>query len=660
MKLEENSKKLLKVIFFSIAVIIVMLAIGQANLLRDMERVLVDLRFRMRRSVAIDPKVSLVLVDSTAMDRYGYPVPRQFYARVTRSLCDNGASAVAIDRTFESMERSDRGAVIDELAFILNRYSSSVIPAWHSPITDHSSTDPPVAPIRFALPHKIDEIGMSPHETSVEPEKVSLPYYKALQKLEWLGAVSVEKASANRVEKIPLILRHGDRIYPALSLVTACVALNVDLADIVVRPKRIFIPTENGIITIPTDEKGQVRVNYVGGRTAFLKNKHSLARVYDSMLSDDEHLPMESFRDKIVLIGNDDIMGTDMHTTPFGADLIPGVAIHATIVSNILQRQFIDTVPWYFDLIVLIFAVICISYLHEALSPRDGLICLVVLLALTWGVAIIFFQFSGSLMNLSMPTLGGILTFVSTTFYSYVSERRRVGHIKQVFGKHVSQEIMDRLVLEKDGQVPMTERMVTALFVDITDHSRWAGNLGASQFAKELNECLEAMAQAVFENGGTINIFLGDGLLAIYNAPVEQDSHALLAVKTGLDIQQNISKLNEKRAAQNKHSVAVRVGINTGIAMAGTLGSKERLEYTVVGDTINMASRTEGQCEPGKVAITDAVVHEVGELVEVEAVGLRSVKGKEDGLMLYHVVRINENSEMASSVTSKFSTLESD
>lgn len=258
-----------------------------------------------------------------------------------------------------------------------------------------------------------------------------------------------------------------------------------------------------------------------------------------------------------------------------------------------------------------------------------------------------YFQFKGTLINVVQPISGGTLVFASTTFYSYVSERRRASHIKQVFGKHVSKEIMDRIVMEADGQVPMTEREVTALFVDITNNSRWARYLEPPQFAKELNECLEAMAHGVYDNGGTINIFLGDGLLALYNAPVRQNNHVLRAIETGISIQENITELNERRAAQDKQPVAVRVGINTGLAMAGTLGSKERLEYTVVGDTINMASRTEGECEPGRVAITEEVLEKVKDVVQVESLGLRPVKGREDGLMLYHVVKVLEEGELA-------------
>ena len=641
MKQEENSRTNLRMLIFSIVVIMVVLAAGRLAVFKAMERATMDFRFRMRRPMTIDPGMSLVLVDSTTMDRYGYPVPREYYARVARTLHDNGASAVVVDRTFESLERNRQDS-IDELAIVF-KLCDNIISAWHSPVVESvSPTDPPVAPVRFAMPHKIDEIGISPYETSVEPEKVSLPYHAALQNVRWLGAVLAEKASGNRIEKIPLVVKHGDHIYPAISLVAACVALNVDMADIVLKPGEISIPTQNGITTIPINERGQIRINYVGGRSVFLRGAHSLASIYESILSDDQPIPMGAFKNRIVLIGNDDVMGTDMHSTPFGKQLISGIAIHATVINSILKQQFIDTAPWYLDLLVVSAAVFYVVSIQGRLSPRSGLICLVCLLVCIWAGGVMYFQFGGILMNISQPTFAGILAFSSTTFYSYVTERRRVNHIKQVFGRHVSQDIMDRIVLERDGQVPMIEREVSALFVDITDHSKWARDLEPSQFAEELNQCLEAMAQAVFENGGTTNIFLGDGLLALYNAPVEQDDHAFRAIKTGIAIQENISKLNEKRSAQGEQPVAVRVGINTGTAMAGTLGSKERLEYTVVGDTINMASRTEGECEPGRVAITHDVLRRVGDIVQVEPIGTRPVKGREDGLMLYHVVEIKQ------------------
>jgi adenylate cyclase len=631
----------LKFSVIAVIVILITLVVGRTVLFKSIERVTMDLRFRFRGSDPIIPSISLVLVDSTTIDKYDYPVPRRYYAVVAKTFCENGARAVVIDRTFEARDPVDivGGAMFNR---VLEQYEN-VICGWFGVIRDTiSSSGRPVVPDRFAMPHDIEDLSISPYRTSLRREEISLPYYDALKKAKWLGSI-VTKSDDNgtRIEKVPLVVIHGDRIYPSISLAAVCVALNVNLADIKIERDRLSILANGETITIPIDEKGQVRVNYMGGRPSFIKNKHSLSVIYESILSGYAVVPLESFKNTIVLIGNDDVMGADMYSTPFG-DMIPGVAIHATVIDNILQGKFIDEASWYLNLVVLIISIFLISNLQELFSPRGAFTFLILLLAFIWVGSALYFRFWGVLANVSQPTFGVIFAFAGTTFYNYVSERKKVNHIRQIFGKHVSQEIVDRLVVETDGQVPMSEREVSVLFADISDHSRLARDLDPSEFAEELNKCLETMSKAVSENEGIINCFLGDGFLALYNAPIQQDDHAFRAVKTGLAIQENISKLNEKRKIRGKKPVAVRVGINTGRAMAGTLGSADRLEYTVVGDTVNMAKRTEGECEPGKVAITDSVLRKIGDDFYVKTIGLRHVKGRESGLMLYHVICVKD------------------
>ena len=643
----KNSRILLEIALFSVAVILLTLAAGRLRIFSTVERATMDLRFRMRRSADVDPRLSLILVDPATMDSYGYPVPRRYYAVAISKLCEKGVSAVAIDRTFEARDPVDPvgGAMLSQVFKQCDR----IVSAWFGPMRDigYSTNAPVVVPLKFAMPHNIDEIGISPYEISSRREEISLPYYEALWNISWLGCVVADK-NEGRIDEVPLVFKHGGHIYPSFSLMAVCIALKVDLADVTIRREGVSIPTENGAIDIPTDEKGQIRVNYLGDKSVFLKNTHSLSSVYKSVVSNYPTVPLESFKDGIVLIGNADIMsGADMYPTPFGS-IIPGVAIHAMVINSILQQQFIGIAPWRYNLLILAASVLCVSCVQKLLSPRLSPICLAILLICIWAGAFAAFQHKGILVNVSQPMFGVIFAFTSTSFYNYTVERRRVRHIRQVFGKHVSQEVVDQLVLETDGQVPMVEQEVSALFCDIYQHSNWASELDPSVFAKELNECLEAMAEAASENSGTINLFLGDGLLVLYNAPIVQGDHAMKAIKTGIAIHEHISELNEKRAAQGKQSIAVRVGINTGRAMAGTLGSQDRLEYTVIGDTIIMAKRAETECEPGRVAVTDDVVREVGEKVEVEPIGLRSVKGRESGLMLYHVVKVNEDGKESS------------
>jgi adenylate cyclase len=208
-----------------------------------------------------------------------------------------------------------------------------------------------------------------------------------------------------------------------------------------------------------------------------------------------------------------------------------------------------------------------------------------------------------------------------------MSERKRTRHIEQIFGKYVSKEVENQIVLQEDGRIPLTEREVSILFVDMSDHSNWVTQIPIKQLADELNEFMDSMVQAVLEHGGTVSRFMGDGLMALYNAPVDQSDHALRAIKSGLSMQKRIKELNDRRMMESKQPIYVRIGINTGLAMAGALGGKDRFEYTVIGHSVNMAKRAEEQCEPGKVAVTDKVISKLNGAVKSKYVGKQTVKG---------------------------------
>ena len=156
MKLKENGRLFLKIALFTIAVILVVLAIGRSVFFKALERVTEEVRFRTRRCSAIDPRISLILVDPATMDKYNYPVPCRYYAVVVNKLCENGASVVAVDRTFEARDPADivGGAMLTETL----KHHNNIIFAWYSPIEKSTQLiDRPVIPLRFALPHDIDK-----------------------------------------------------------------------------------------------------------------------------------------------------------------------------------------------------------------------------------------------------------------------------------------------------------------------------------------------------------------------------------------------------------------------------------------------------------------------------------------------------------------------
>lgn len=246
------------------------------------------------------------------------------------------------------------------------------------------------------------------------------------------------------------------------------------------------------------------------------------------------------------------------------------------------------------------------------------------------------------MLSFVQPATGVILSFGGMFLYGYMREIHRTQALRDIFQKHVSPEVMQEIINQAENIVPVECKRVTVLFSDLKDSVPWAEKLRSEpeKLVEELNEYFTEMVDVIFQYGGTLLKFTGDGLIAVYGAPLEHSTPALNAVLTALEMQRRLDKLNTQRMATGKQTLLMRIGINTGEAVLGNIGSEKRWEYTAVGDTVNVAQRTEGQCEPGCVAITQETYQEVKEQIVVKSMGMRSLKGKSKPVMLYHVMEI--------------------
>jgi adenylate cyclase len=202
---------------------------------------------------------------------------------------------------------------------------------------------------------------------------------------------------------------------------------------------------------------------------------------------------------------------------------------------------------------------------------------------------------------------------------------------------------MQEIINQSENIIPVERQKVTVLFSDLKDSVPWAEKYMSEpeKLVEELNEYFAEMVDVIFQYSGTLLRFTGDGIIAVYGVPLEHPTPALNAVKTGIEMQRRLDKLNTQRMAAGKQALLMRVGINTGFAVLGSIGSEKRQEYTAIGDTVNVAQRTEGQCEPGCVAITKDTYQEVKEHIVAEPMGIRSLKGKSEPVMLYSVIPSN-------------------
>jgi adenylate cyclase len=445
------------------------------------------------------------------------------------------------------------------------------------------------------------------------------------------------------IRRIPLLVKHGGLIYPGFALLIACRALNVSPVE--AKPGEYLLLRGLGKeIKVPIDSMGQMIVNYTGDMMSLANARFSFYDVYESIVSGEPIVPISLFKDKVVIIGVSARVSTDICSTPFD-NLFPGAVVHAMAVNSILRQQFLDEASGMLNVAVLLSFAAAAALIAVFLSPWLAAASTGILMVVLWFTSYISFSSFGLMLSFVQPAAGVILSFSGTFIYGYIGEIRKAQALRDIFQKHVSPEVMQEIIYQAEHIVPVERKKVTVLFSDLKDSVPWAESFQSEpeKLVEELNEYFAEMVDLIFQYNGTLLKFTGDGLIAVYGAPLEHPTPALNAVKTAMEMQRRLEKLNIQRVAASKQVLFMRIGINTGFAVLGSIGSEKRREYTAIGDTVNVAQRTEGQCKPGCVAITQETYQEVKEHIIVEPMGMRILKGKSEPIMLYSVMSSEES-----------------
>jgi len=336
----------------------------------------------------------------------------------------------------------------------------------------------------------------------------------------------------------------------------------------------------------------------------------------------------EKFDNKIVIIG---ATAKDLHdekATPIG--VLSGADIHASAVQTILTGKTLN-----YQSIQSVAAIILILSLLTSLIMfrfRIILATIISLLLIIFYFLISLFVFdSGIVMNILYPSASIILTFVFITVLYYMTEAREKKWVFELFGKYVSPNVADELMKKGKEAVHLkgTRKTVTILFADMRGFTAMSEKISPRQVVSILNRYLSRMTDIVFKYNGTLDKYVGDEIMATYNVPLDLKDHALMAVKTAIEMQRESKKLMK---------VKYGIGINTGPVIVGNIGSKKRLDYTVIGDAVNLAARLCGKCEGDQILISEETYHLVKDKIKTRFIGEVQIKGKAKLIRVYEVV----------------------
>lgn len=589
-----------------VASVLAVLVIGmmyQFATLYHLENNLMDRILRETRPV--DARIIIVGIEEESLAQLGqWPWPRSVHARLIDRLHLAGARAIGVDLLF----------------------------------TEHSADPVEDKALRRSISNK-DNVILVQHALFPQRQEQA----NQLRFEQWIPTVipapAEQLAHINVLADRDGVVRHILLGLPAEEKEAMVPALSVRMANFLL-PKEEQIrfadgAWRQGLLPLPVNERQQVQFVYAqppGGFTMI---------PYVTALQMEETALQEIFRDAVVLIGPYTAGMQDQYWTPMSTTTpMYGVEIHANMMQSLQDGRFYQTLGdgkasgWALIIGLFLLTAWWMRKVRPALAPY---VLAIVMLLYVVGF-ILLYIIVHLLLPLSYPLLAIIAAGVLAIAERYVAERRERQRITTLFGRYVSPVVVEEILRSHQAQqLGGARRQVTILFADIRGFTALAEKAAPEEVIEWLNQYLDLCTRAVFQQQGTLDKFIGDGVMAIFGAPMPQEDHALRAVRAAMQMQQEGVRLAEQLDARFGYTISFGIGIHTGDAIIGNIGAKNRLDYTAVGDTVNLAARLEAHAAPGQVLISQATYDQVQERVETAALGRITVKNRERPVQLYEV-----------------------
>ncbi|NHN31236.1 CHASE2 domain-containing protein [Paenibacillus agricola] len=350
-------------------------------------------------------------------------------------------------------------------------------------------------------------------------------------------------------------------------------------------------------------------------------------------------IPPQVFKDRIILIGYT-APGSDEGITPVERHMHL-VYAHANILNQILNQKVIVPVSGAITLAMAAFMIALFGFLTWRLkSITSILIVIVVSLGL---LALQYFTFAYS--NLYLDTIGvvlsGLISYIGNIAMKTYFETKQKNYITKQFGRYISPDLVKEIA-KSDSEIQLggIKRELSLLFLDVSGFTPLSEKLKPEEVVDFLNMMFNLITERTLENRGTIDKFIGDAAMILYNAPLDVPNHAYYAVKTGFEIQEGMEQIRRDVEAKYGVSLSIRVGINTGDVVVGNIGSYLRVDYTAIGDNVNTAARIESNARPNKVWVSESTYELTKDYFEYEFAGEKLMKGKSAPLKLFEVVSV--------------------
>jgi adenylate cyclase len=493
---------------------------------------------------------------------------------------------------------------------------------------------------------------------TVEERPLVLPPFQALaDAAAGLGHNFLALDDDGVARRMAPFVRSGDRYMPSLGVAAALAAGGFKPEEVVIEGTTIRIrdtriplvssavldtvggKTSHDQWTMLVNYRAPVQVN--GGRPYASYEARHLLVSQDQLLAGQKPLVDPSvFRDKIVFVGLTGAGLVDVFQTPMGAGLMPGIQLHATLADSILAGRFIKLSPKSADVLATVAAAIVVG-LMSALLPFAAATVGAGIAGAGWAAIAVVALGGGTWLNMVQPLAGIALALFSGTAYRYFVEDYQKRVVKRLFGRYVSKDVYEQLIAHPDrAELGGKRREMTVLFSDIRGFTTVTEKGNPEELVAQLNEYFSRMVDIVFRHRGTVDKFVGDMVMALYGAPVDDPDHAEHAVAAAIDMVRELGDLNRGWASRGMTQLDIGIGINSGDMIAGNIGSSSIMSYTVIGDNVNLGSRLESLNKDygTRIIISDATRIRLKGDYDIRPLGDVVVKGKSRPVAIFELV----------------------
>jgi adenylate cyclase len=591
--------------------------VAHLGFLGFLENKVIDWRFRYRGPIDAPAKVVYVNVDSLSLDSIGgWPWSREYFATVARTLVQRaGVKAIGMDFVFsddgiaESVDVAKLVAGNRALGSFLWRADQVVVGASYTAMDFRDIngqkrirefpdvTRPDLPPVRQIEPPELPSFNIGGGRKVAPPGVALIDTVNA--ETRWVMVYAPTAAGT----------------YYAMAVQLARIYYGVDKDGIKIEGNHMDLVRPDGTLAtrIPLYRRQMVEINWFSKWADASRNPWaSMCDVYEYCKILDSDKPSErkkaeeffsQFKDAVVLIGpTDELLLHDVSPTPLDESEVPRVSVHGNLFKTIVSGKYLRRPPEAGGYALILGLSAMVSLLAIAGGGRAvfAKVMAVLSVGLYVGVAFFLFKAAGIIIPVVAPLGAAITTSGVGLLWQIVEEQRQKGRIKGMFGAYVSPALVSRMV--DSGEEPKLggiEENITAYFSDIQSFSSFSEKLSPSRLVELMNEYLTACTDIVQAEGGTLDKYIGDAVVAIYGAPLALPDHPHRACIAALRVHRRVGELREKWKHEGDrwppivHNLQTRIGLNTGPAVVGNMGSHTRFNYTMMGDNVNVAARME-------------------------------------------------------------------